>query len=212
MNNKIIEALNFRYAVKKFDPNKKISKEDLDVLVESIRLAPSSINLQPWKIILVKSIELRKKISAASTNQNQFENASDIIIISCKTKLDKDDIETHINTLAETRNKDPKTLEGFKQNITSDLIDGPKSKNVVSWMQRQCYIPLGFILHTAALLKIDACPMEGFNIEEFDKILGLDKKNYSSLVCVALGYRSSEDNYQFEKKVRYPKEKNFIEL
>ena len=76
----------------------------------------------------------------------------------------------------------------------------------IEWNSRQCYIALGFLLETAALLGIDACPMEGIIPQKMDEALGLTGSDFTSTVACALGYRSVEDSYASHGKVRYPAE------
>lgn len=97
------------------------------------------------------------------------------------------------------------SLEGFRSMMIQNLSQAPKDK-IQGWSQRQAYIAMGFLLETAALLGIDATPMEGFDPAAYDKILNLENTGYKSVASVALGYRHSEDAYQQQKKVRFQEE------
>lgn len=215
MNN-ILQNLNRRYATKKFDPNKKISQENLDILFESLRLSPSSFGLQPWKFIHVKTPEIRAQLQEKSRGQPQIVEASDLIIIASKTELKENDIDEYMENIKECRKhqntiENPLlTLQRFKDTIMG-TINLRTSEQITAWNQRQAYIAMGFLLETAALMKIDACPMEGFNPAKYDEILGLEKIWYTATVVIAIGYRSTEDKYAELAKVRFPKEKLIIE-
>jgi nitroreductase len=103
--NTIIDALNRRYATKKFDPNKKLSQTDLDILFEALRLSPSAFGLQPWRFIHVKNTEIRKQLQDASRGQTQITEASDLIVIATKLEIKESDIEEYLENLKETRTK-----------------------------------------------------------------------------------------------------------
>ncbi len=209
---KIIEALNYRYAVKKFDPARKIPEKDWNVLEESLRLAPSSYGLQAWKFVIVQNPEVRKRLKPHSWDQSQVEDASHLVVITYKKKIEERDIEYYIDFIAKERNKDVSTLQDFKKGMIDDVVYGPRSKDIFIWTQRQTYIAMGFLLETAALLGIDACPMEGIDTNFYDEELKLEKIGYATIAAVALGYRATDDNYQELKKVRFPSTEVFIRI
>jgi nitroreductase len=204
LNSHLIEALNWRYAVKKFDPTKKISDEDWATLTESLRLTPSSYGLQPWKFIVVKTPELRAQLKAQSWNQSQVEDASHYVVITYKEKMDSAHIEKYLKSISEQRGVPLESLKGFGEVMMGDLVTGPRASVIDHWAQRQSYIAMGFLILTAALLKIDSCPMEGLIPTEYDKLLGLEGTGYKTVAAVALGYRHPDDRYQQSKKVRFP--------
>ena len=103
------------------------------------------------------------------------------------------------------------SLEGYKTMING-AINNRSENEIRNWAQKQAYIALGFLLEAAALKNIDSCPMEGFDHNKFDEILGLDKIGYESIVACPLGYRSENDSYAKAKKVRFSKEKTFEEI
>jgi nitroreductase len=202
----IREALNWRYAVKKFDPSKKIRETDWQTLEESLRLAPSSYNLQPWKFIVVQNPELRKKLRAASRDQSGVEEASHFVVVTFMTKLDMAQIEKHIRRVVEVRGGSVADHAGFRKSAEDTLLKGRRSNALDQWAMRQSFLALGMILETAALLKIDTCPMEGIEPDEYDKILNLTSTGYQTIAGIALGYRHPDDKYQFMPKVRFIKE------
>ncbi|AHB41611.1 nitroreductase [candidate division SR1 bacterium RAAC1_SR1_1] len=217
MNN-IIEALNRRYATKKFDTNKKINQEDFTTLLESLRLAPSSFGLQPWKFIHVKTPEIRTELQNNSRGQAQVTEASDLIVIAVKTTMDENDVEEYTQSIQKIRavnvseisEADIKKLLDYK-NMMIGTITSRTPEQIKSWNQKQAYIAMGFLLETCAILGIDACPMEGFDPNKYDEILGLDKLGLTATVVIPVGYRSSEDKYADLTKVRFDKEEVVIE-
>lgn len=203
--NAIKEALEWRYATKKFDPSHKISTADWKVLVDSLTLAPSSYGVQPWKFLVIENPEIREKLKPVSWNQTQVTDASHYVVFLYKEKMDADFVQKYIDRAAEVRQAPKESLDGYKNLLIENLVKAPEDRIRV-WSQRQAYIAMGFLLQSAALLKIDATPMEGFDPSAYDKILGLEGTGWKSVATVALGYRHNEDSFQHLKKVRFPEE------
>lgn len=210
MVSSLTQALNWRYAVKKFDPQKKISDQEFKALQESLRLSPSSYGLQPWKFIVVNNPELRKKLRASSWNQSQVEDASHYVVLTYKEKMDEAHIEKYVQNMAATRGVTRDSLEPFYKVMVGDIVAGPRSQTIDAWAQRQCYIAMGFLMLSAASLNIDSCPMEGLVPEEYDALLDLKGSGYKTLASVALGYRHVDDKYQHMAKVRFATNEIFV--
>jgi len=200
----LLEALNWRYATKKFDPTRRISNADWEALEESLRLAPSSYGLQPWRFYVVQNSQVRQQLRVASWNQSQVTDASHYVVIAFQESVGEADIRKFIETTAMIRGADVASLERYRKVIEGDLLTGTRSKEISTWSQRQTYIAMGFVMLAAALLKIDSCPMEGIEADEYDRILGLAGSGFKTVAGVALGYRHAEDKYALSKKVRYP--------
>lgn len=198
----IIKDLNWRYATKKFDPNKIISEEDLETIKESLRLVPTSYGLQPLKFLLIENKAVRERLVGASYNQQQVADASHLIVICSYKKLTEEQIDAFIRRISEARGTSLNDLDGYRNRLIDSLVrtDDPDQK--AEWMRRQAYIALGQLLHTCATLRIDATPMEGFEAEKYNEILQLDEQNlHATLVC-PIGYRHPEDLNQHLPKVR----------
>jgi nitroreductase / dihydropteridine reductase len=214
---KIIEALNRRYATKKFDTTKKISEDDMESLVEALRLSPSAFGLQPWKFIHVTNSEIRAQLQANSRGQPQVTEASDLLIIAAKTNLQASDVEEYGENMMQTRKTNEPISEGDMAKVLEykammiNTISSRTQEQLKWWNQKQAYIALGVLLTVAASMEIDACPMEGFDPTKYDEILGLDKLWLTATVVIPVGYRSSEDKYAELSKVRFPKEKLLIQ-
>lgn len=203
-----LHALNWRYAVKRFDPTRKISDKDWNILAESLRLSPSSYGLQPWKFIVVQDPKLREELRVHSWNQSQVTDCSHYVVLTTLVNMSKDYIDSYIEDMAKTRSVAKETLMGFEKMLIQNLITNPP-QSVLDWSHRQSYIAMGNIMTTAALFHIDACPMEGMVPAKYDEVLGLDKTDYRTVAGVALGYRHTEDKLQYQKKVRFPQDKVF---
>ncbi len=204
MNN-IINALNWRYATKSFDSSKKLSDEQLDTILESMRLSASSYGLQPWKFVVVSNPETRTALRAAAWDQTQVTDASAFVVLAVRTDVDTAYVDAYMKSIADTRGMNVAALSGF-----ADMIKGTISRRtaeqVIDWSSRQVYIALGTALTTAAQLEVDTCPMEGFDEAKFDEILGLKEMKLASRVCLAIGFRSAEDTSASYKKVRSAKD------
>ena len=202
-NQVIQEQFNWRYACKKFDPTKKIRESDWTILAESLRLTASSYGLQPWKFFVVQDPTLRQQLLPLSWGQTPVTDASHFIVLAFKEKMDQAHVEKFIQLTAKTRGADPATLDGYKNMMIGDLVTGARSEEIDSWAQRQTYIAMGSFLTTAALMEIDTLPMEGLDPAAYDKVLKLEGTGYKTVAAIAAGYRSSDDKYQFAKKVRF---------
>ncbi|MFA6608816.1 MAG: NAD(P)H-dependent oxidoreductase [Candidatus Paceibacterota bacterium] len=201
----IHDALMWRYATKQFDPTKKLPEETLNQILEAGCLSPSSFGLQPWKFVLVENPELRAQLRTVGYNQPQITDASHIIIIAYKNTLDEDYVDSYMKSTADVRGISIDDLATFKAAILGS-VSGKSSEDIKKWNSRQVYIPLGIMLEAAALLEVDACPMEGFDSVKFDELLGLNDLGYSSVAMMALGYRSESDATALATKSRFSKE------
>ncbi len=199
----IIESLNWRYATKEFDKTKRISSEDINTIAESLRLTPSSFGLQPWKFLIVSNQEIKDSLLPHSWNQKQVTDCSHHIIFCLPTEFNESHIDAFINDTAETRGQDIADLEGYSQMMKGFLSSKSDEQKRV-WMKNQIYIALGGLMTTCALMKIDACPMEGIIASKYDEVLGLSSKGLMTAVACPIGYRASSDKYASAPKVRFP--------
>lgn len=198
------DDLNWRYATKKFNPEKEISQEDLNILLESIQLTASSYGLQPYEVIVVKDQATREKLKEVAWNQTQITDASYLLVFANLKSVTENYVHTYLDNIAETRNLSREDLKGMEDMIKNTTLKLPaESQN--AWASKQAYIALGNLLSAAANLKIDTCPMEGFDAEKFDEILGLKDRNLTTAVIAPIGYRSEDDQYQHLAKVRKSK-------
>jgi len=204
MHKTLLNALQNRYATKLFDANKKISQQDLNTILESLRLTPTAFGLQLMKVIVVENKSLRKQLLKHSFNQNQIVDASHLLVLCREEKFDNHHIDTYIHNLCDCRNQNITDLDGFKKMLLN-YKNNLSIKETENWMKHQVYLALGNLLTSCALLNIDSCPMEGFIPESYNKILNLVKIGLSPVLVVPIGYSSENDKYKMLKKVRKSK-------
>ena len=210
MSNQLINALSERYAVKKFDPNKKLSNEQLDTLIEATRLTATSYGLQLMKLILVESKEIREKLVECSFGQRQVADASHLLVLCREKDIDLDHIQEYIDNISATRKVEGEKLDDFKNMMSRTILTKSKTDQEI-WMDKQIYIALGNLLTSCAVMGVGACPMEGFIPDEYDEVLGLADKNLASVLVLPIGFAAEDDPNAKNKKVRRTEEQ-FIRL
>jgi len=199
----LLEALHWRYATKKFDPTRKISAENWSALEQALVLAPSSFGLQPWKFFVVQNPAIRQKLSAAAWGQTQPLECSHFVVFAVHKNLGADHVDRFLGRIAEVRGGGKDALTGYRDVMLGSIEKARAGGYLDAWQSRQVYIALGQFMASAALLGIDACPMEGFEPDQFDEILGLAVQGLTTLCCCAAGYRASDDKYATAPKVRF---------
>jgi nitroreductase len=200
----LIQALNWRYATKQFNPTKSIPDSLWQTLEQTLILTPSSYGLQPWKFIVIRDTALRNELRSHSWNQPQVTDCSHYLVFAAKIKITTADIDRLIQAIATTRGQTPESLEFYRKMMLGDVVQGPRAAIVTEWAIRQTYIALGNFMTAAALLGVDACPMEGIDPEAYNRILNLPAQGYTTAVACAAGYRADTDKYATALKVRYP--------
>lgn len=201
----VLDALNWRYATKTFDSNRKIPDDTWSALEDSLVLTPSSFGLQPWKFLVVTDPSIREQLLPHAWGQRQVVDASHLLIMAVPRQVDPATIDRLIEDTARSRGTDPTSLEGYKKMIVGFVLQGMTVEQQKDWAVRQVYIALGQFMMAAALMGIDTCPMEGFIPADFDKVLGFEEKGLTTGVLCPAGYRADDDKYAAFPKVRYPK-------
>lgn len=199
----LIEALQWRYATKKFDANRKIPADQWAALEDAMILAPSSFGLQPWRFIVVQNSELLQKFPAISWGQTQPVDCSHYVVFAYRKNMPVADVDRFVARIAEVRGVSAESLEGYRGFILGSHKAASGNGTLNDWCARQVYIAIGQAMTAAALLGIDTCPMEGIEATQYDALLGLEAEGYASVCAVAFGYRSSEDKHASLAKVRY---------
>jgi nitroreductase len=210
MSNFIKDA-NWRYATKKFDTTKKVSTEDLKTLKEAIRLSASSYGLQPYKVFIIENPELRAKIQPVAWGQSQIVDASQLIVFANMTNFSDADIDASLSLTAETRGLPADALNGYGDFMKSKIGVLPEDVRN-TWTSKQTYLALGNLLNAAAELRIDVTPIEGFEPEKVNEILGLKELGLNASLLATIGYRHEDDATQHYAKVRKSNEELFINL
>ena len=209
--NDLLQNRNWRYATKKFDPSKKISAENLDALLEAARLSASSYGLQPYHIFVISAPEIREQLKPVSWGQSQITDASHLLVFAGVNDFDQTLLDGYLNRVSNTRKIPLDNLKDYGDFMKSKLLGLPVQTKQ-QWAARQVYLALGNVMQAAAELAIDSCPMEGFEVEKYNEILGLSKKGLTAAVLLPVGYRSEEDATQHLAKVRKSKEELFTHI
>ena len=206
-----IKNANWRYATKKFDTTKKVSKEDLETLKEAIRLSASSFGLQPYRVLIIENPELRAKLQPAAWGQSQIVDASQLIVFANITNFGETEIDVSIANTTKTRGLPADALKGYGDFMKSKIVALPEDVRN-TWASKQTYLALGNLMNAASELKIDVTPMEGFEPAKVNEILGLGKLGLNATLLATIGYRHEEDATQHYAKVRKSNEELFINL
>ena len=201
-----LKQLHWRYATKKFDPSKKISPANWQVLEQSLVLSPSSFGIQPWKFFVISNPEIRQKLLPHSWGQTPVVNASHLVVFAIKNDINDQDVDRHLQRMAEVQQIPVENLAGFGKVVKGFISKPPYPLDLKEWAGKQAYIALGFFMTCAAMLEIDTLPMEGFIPAKYDEVLELNSQGYSSVVVCAAGYRADDDKYANQPKVRFPTE------
>ncbi len=181
-----LSHLEWRRAVKAFDPKRTITESDLEKILGAARMAPTSFGLQPFEVEIIQDKSLREKLKAQSWNQSQVTDASVLLVFVVRTDIKKR-IDEYFDNLsggsAEARLK----LKDY-ESMMRGMLESRSEADLTAWAAKQAYISLGFAMAACAELEIDSCAMEGFAGPEFDKLLGFGPEK-KSVVMLPLGYR-----------------------
>jgi len=205
----LLKNLKWRYATKKFDSTKIVSDENIETIKQVVQLSPSSYGLQLYKVLIIKNKEIREKLKAVSWEQPQVTDASHLIVFCNYTEISEKHIDSFLIRTAKTQKKKEDSLKGYGTHIKANISQKTK-KEQNEWTAKQTYLALGNLLISCAKLKIDATPMEGFEPEKYNEILGLSKQGLHASVIAPIGYRSDEDKTQYNPKIRKPLNDLFI--
>ncbi len=199
-----LAALEWRYAAKRMN-GESVPEPVLTRILEATRLAPSSYGLQPYTIKVISDRSVLARIHEQAAPQPQVKECSHLLVFAAMTDLDASTVDGYMQLTASERGLDVADLNGFSEAINGTIRGLATAEKKQAWAAKQAYIALGFTLASAAVERIDASPMEGFDPAALDRTLGLDKENLSSVVIVALGYRdAAQDPMSQMVKVRKP--------
>ncbi|REE25092.1 nitroreductase [Winogradskyella pacifica] len=207
----IIEQLNWRYATKKFDTTKSLSREKLNILKEAFNLTAVSYGLQTLKLVVVADKIARERLVEVAYGQRQVVDSSHLLVLCIQNEIDGNDVNAHFDTIKAIRNTPDAILNPFKKELKSTVEDMPADKKLI-WATKQAYIALGNLMTVCAVEGIDSCPMEGFIPKVLDEKLELEKHGLSSVLLFPVGYRADDDMFADFKKVRQPISKTVVEL
>ena len=188
---------------------KQVTEEKVERILEAIRLAPSSMGLQPYTVLVITDPEVKKQILPVANNQQQIIDSSHLLVFAAWDKITPEHVDDYVKLTASTRNIPVESLEEFK-NMLLSISKRPQQENY-EWAARQSYIAFATAIAAAAEERVDATPMEGFNNAALDELLGLKEKGLRSITLLPLGYRDTENDWLVNfPKVRRQKENLFI--
>lgn len=201
MNKTFLQAMQFRHACKKFDPDKKIAEKDFEQILEFGRLSPSSFGMEQWKFLVIQTPELRQKLQQACWNQSQISDCSHVIAIVAKIAdiLPGSDYSKAIYERKDLPEDSVKASLTRYANFHKNELNPYMS--TFAWSAKQCYIALANMMTGAASLGIDSCPIEGFSKKDVDALLELDISRYQTAVVVCFGYRAGDQSQCFRQDI-----------
>ncbi len=199
----LLESSAWRYATKKFDPSKKLTQEQVDKIIEAVKLAPTSSGLQPFKLLVITDQKIKEQLVPISMGQQQVADCSHLLVFAAWDNYTAERIDNMYQVICETRGQAPDTYKSYTDRLKASYLNKPAEENFVH-TARQAYIAFAYAIAMAAELKIDATPMEGFINEEVDKLLGLNEQGLKSVLLLPLGYHAEDDWLLNLKKARRP--------
>ena len=197
----LLQQLNWRYAVKSFDASRKLTDDAWSALEQSMVLAPSSFGLQPWLFIVITDSDIKAQLPAISWGQSQPKDCSHMVILASRRSLDEAYVDTFLDSVVKLRGGEVSKLNGYRSVMLTSIEK--QRDELLQWNTYQVYIALGQLMTAAAMLGVDTCPMEGIEKPAYDKLLGLEGSDYTTIVGCAVGYRHPEDKYAAARKVRF---------
>ncbi len=197
----IIEALNWRYAVRQFS-SERIDDKRVEELLTATRLSATSYGLQPYRLILVNDMDVRMKLLQYAYGQDKVANCSHLLVFAAQTDIGDGMVDRYIHSVAETRDIPVEGLQGLADHM-KEVFAGMNAVQKREWAHQQAHIALGTLLTAAAIMEIDTCPMGGIEAAGFDRLLELDELGLETSVICALGLRHPDDANAELKKVRY---------
>lgn len=206
-----IQGLEWRYAVKKFDENRYLTENQVDVLKKAFNLTATSYGLQPISMLVIKNKELQAQLVTHSYGQKQVEQASHLLILCSQSVVDETYIKNYFEKVKRVRGTADKILQPFRDALVADF----SKKNVDEirqWAKNQAYLALGSLLAVCAIEEIDSCPMEGFDPKAYDSLLDLKEKGLESVLVLPVGYRAEDDMFSEFKKVRKELKDSVIDI
>lgn len=207
----IIQSLKWRYATKKFDPTKVLVEEKLQTLKQAFNLTATSFGLQTIYMVIVTDEAVRNELLGAAYNQRQIVDASHLLVLCVKKTIKDDDVDDLFDNVSHLRQTPETILEPYRNNLKS-IMENMSLEEQQEWSIKQAYIALGNLMTVCAVERIDSCPMEGFDLAQFDEILKLDEKHLKSILLLPVGYRAEDDMFSGFKKVRKKLDDHILEI
>lgn len=190
-----------RYAVKRFIPGQR-DDAALARALEAARLAPSSFGLHPWRIVRAEDPQVRRAVLDRAYGQEKVVTAGHLLVFASRSPLTEDDVDAHVDLTARIRPLDEAAREKLRGTLVKNVLERHDAAGLDAWCRAQCYLGLGVFLSACATLRLDACPMEGFDPQAVTRLLGLDRERLTAQVLVTAGYGAPDDAEAARPKVR----------
>lgn len=207
----VLKQLQWRYATKKFDTERKLSSAKIDTLKAAFDLTATSFGLQPLKLVIIADNKLKGQLVNHSFNQQMVGDCSHLLVFCIEQGVSEDYIRDHFNLIEEVRQTSRDILDPYQAYLIEHFKDKP-STEIDDWMTKQAYLAMGNLLTVCAMEEIDACPMEGFDPMQYDQLLGLNEKGLRSVLVMPVGYRHKDDFFSQLRKVRRGVDEVVIEV
>ena len=208
---KTIKSLKWRYACKKFNPNKKISDKKIKRLQKAFKLTATSFGLFPIKMLVIEDQKTKNILLEHAYHQKQIVDCSHLLVLCIDNNINEETIKTHFELEKDKRGVKDEDINSFRQNLI-DSFSKQNQQEKIQGAKNQAYIALGNLITVCAMEKIDACPMEGFNTDKFNELLDLNSLNLESVLLLPVGYRAKDDFMSKLKKVRKPLKEIIIKI
>ncbi len=207
----VIEKLEWRYATKKFDSEKKLDKESIEIIKKAFDLTATSYGLQPIKLLIIGDDAIKEQLLPHSWNQKQVVQASHLLVFCVETNVDESYIKGYYDRVKTERNTPDEILSPYRESLIKSF-DKMTNEDKYIWASKQAYLAMGNLLTVCSMINVDACPMEGFMPPKYDEVLGLKEKGLSAVLAMPVGYRSEDDMFSSFKKVRRGVGESIIEI
>lgn len=211
MTKQILRDLNWRYATKKFDAEAILPEDQIDIIKEAFNLTATSYGLQPIKLVVIKNKNIQKELVSFSMNQEQVAQASHVLVFCIENQISEAFISKYFDLVKQVRDTPDHILQPFEDFLKEDFR-AKTINEVQNWATKQAYLAMGNLLTVCAIERIDACPMEGFQPSEYDRILKLNEKGLKSVLVMPIGYRAKDDMFSGFKKVRKELSESVLEF
>jgi nitroreductase/dihydropteridine reductase len=191
----LTDIMGWRYATKKMNPSTPVPQEKVEAIIDAVRMAPTSSGLQPFELLVITNNDLRAQIAQAANGQAQITDGSHLLVFAAWDNYTEERIDEVVQLTVDARGDLP-TLRGYFDFLKANYLKRDAEVNYAH-AARQAYIALGFAMVAAAEQEVDCTPMEGFNPDAVDAILGLRERGLRSVVLLPLGYRDTEGDWLF---------------
>lgn len=205
------DPLQWRYAVKKFDPSRTLPDEQVTLLKEAFNLTATSFGLQPIRMLVIRHPELQEQLVAHTYGQRQVADASHLLVICVEAQIGAAFIEAYFDRVKDLRGTSEEILEPYKKALVRRFRE-MTPEEIRAWAVNQAYLALGNLLTVCAYERIDSCPMEGFVPGGYDAVLGLPAQGLEAVLVLPVGYRAQDDMFSDFKKVRRPLEGSVVTI